>query len=187
MTRAQRIAFLVLAACAVATLAVIGLSSAAHGSDVPHDITNSARHDGDCTKDQAAAAKHGQAGGYGKDHSGDVYRCTETVPQCYRWKWVYDGRPHTGASYTHRPCTVCSSSPSRSGSASAQASPPTSAPASPTVSSSRPAPSMTPAASILPITGSNIVWEAAGMGTGLIVLGGAIYVAAGRRLVRRRR
>lgn len=126
-----------------------------------------------CTAAQAHANNGRGALG---EHGDAFYRCRETKPGCFQWRFVYDGRPKSGHTWTRQPCPACAPSPSTSKSAGTNASPGPSASTSPV--------QMTPAAGVLPVTGTTDAIRLLGVAAVLLGAGGlAVYMP---RLLRRR-
>jgi hypothetical protein len=165
-----------------ALVAAVGVllfaAGAAYGSAGDHDKSiGQIRVVEPCTAGQAHANDGRGALG---EHGDAFYRCKQTAPGCFQWKWQYDGRPTTGKSWPRPPCPVCSPSPSKPTSASASPSPsgsksasaaasPSESPGMPAMSSAPPLPDQ------LPVTGTADVVRlvgiaAAASGAGLLFI-----------------
>jgi hypothetical protein len=182
----------------LAVLATLLVGAAAFGSAADHDRSiGQIRVVEPCTAGQAHA---NQGRGALGEHGDAFYRCRETAPGCFQWKWQYDGRPKSGHTWSPRPCPACSPSPSKSPSTSPAApqSTPASTSAHPSPSSSKspsaaasppesprpPAVSSVPVpvADQLPVTGvPTVVFGIAATGLLLIIVGAVLLIVPFRR------
>lgn len=185
MPNRKKLARICAAALAVTAFALVLAAGNAYASGGSDPSIGTIKVVEPCTAAQAHA-NHGR-GALG-EHGDAFYRCRETKPGCYVWKFQYDGRPKSGHTWTRQPCPACSPSPSTSASRGPSPSPSASKSAStstnPGTSASASPPQMTPVAGVLPVTGTTDAIRLLGVAAVLLGAGGlAVYVP---RLLRRR-